>query len=139
MHLLQCSFWVYRLSITLTSRLVLNLREQDSAHTGLPILVGTEWGFHATSQAVGPIIFRGGTTSDQVGTSTPGMDQSSVADTNVCRANIHRYETGISFVTMLVLTHIMILVTNAHNRSYQRKKYVGYTLYGTILWASTRN
>jgi hypothetical protein len=53
--LLLGSFWVYRLSTTLVSRLVLNLREQNLALAGLPTTIETEQRFQAALPAVEPI------------------------------------------------------------------------------------
>ena len=56
--LLQGSFCVYRLSTTLVSRLVLNLREQNFALASVPTTVETEQRFQAALPAVGPITSR---------------------------------------------------------------------------------
>ena len=46
---------MYRLSTTLVSRLVLNLREQNSALTGLPTTVETERRFQMGLPVPGPV------------------------------------------------------------------------------------
>jgi hypothetical protein len=71
---------VYRLSTTLVSRLVLNLREQNSALRGLPTLVTVEtpWKFRAVSPAVEPMTFRENTSSVGVDMSVSGMVSNSV-------------------------------------------------------------
>jgi hypothetical protein len=64
--LLQGSFLVYRLSTTLVSRLVLNLREQNSALTGVSTTVETEQTFQAALPAVGQTTSSRETSSIQV-------------------------------------------------------------------------
>jgi hypothetical protein len=66
-YLLQgAHFWLYRLSTTLVSRLVLNVREQNSALAGVPTTVETEQRFQAALPAVGPITSHQETSSIQV-------------------------------------------------------------------------
>jgi hypothetical protein len=72
---------MYRLSATLVSRLVLNLREQNAALAGLPTTVETELRFQGALPVVGPTPPRN-TTFARVDMSTLGTGQSSVVSTS---------------------------------------------------------
>jgi hypothetical protein len=72
---------MYRLSATLVSRLVLNLREQNAALAGLPTTLETERRFQAALPAVGPIPPVRNVTSVRVDHSALGTVPNSVVGT----------------------------------------------------------
>ena len=73
---------MYRLSATLISRLVLNLREQNSALVGLPTTIETERSFQAALPAAGPTSFHQNTTSVRVDKSMLGILPSDINGTS---------------------------------------------------------
>jgi hypothetical protein len=103
---------VYRLSTTLVSRLVSNLRlgERNSALVGVPRVVETERRFQAALPAVRSITFCRNTDVVRVDKSISGMASNNVFDV-----------FQIVFVGVVPVDLMHKAVRKAHNRLYRRR------------------